>query len=111
MFEEKEFNKITGDAIRRLKTNKKYSSEKLAELSSTDYSSISLIENGKQNPKSYTLYKILLALDVDILQSFNTKSKERHTLENSVIEKIKVLDSPNLQAVFELLDNFKIVKR
>jgi len=41
MYGERDFNKKMGEAIRRLRTNKKYSIEKLAEYSDTDYSSVS----------------------------------------------------------------------
>ena len=63
MISEIDFAKKLGTYIRRLRNEKKYSIEKLAAISEMDYSSLNKIENGKQNPTAYTLYKILFALD------------------------------------------------
>ena len=66
MLNEKEFLRLISDSIRKRRLAGKISSEKLSELSGMDYSSINLIENQKQNPRSYSLYKLLFALDIDI---------------------------------------------
>lgn len=111
MIEEIEFKKIVGDAIRKLRTSKKYSTEKLAELSNTDYSSVNQIENYKQNPKSYTLYKILRALDVDLMQLIAEKTQNRNNIETAVIEKIRMLDDTDLHTLHAFLEQFKIIKK
>lgn len=53
MLNEKEFLRLISDSIRKRRLAGKISSEKLSELSGMDYSSINLIENQKQNPRSY----------------------------------------------------------
>jgi len=111
MFDEKDFRKTIGGIIRKLRTNKKYSTEKLAELSNTDYSSINQIENGKQNPMSYTLYKILYALDIDILAPMTIKAKKRSNLEDLVIEKIKMMNDENLSSLLAFWEHFEIHKK
>lgn len=110
MFDEKEFNKRLGEIIIRLRTNKNYSTEKLAEFSSTDYSAINQIENGKQNPKSYMLYKRLYALDIDIMEPIISKEKERANLEDSIIEKIKKMNDENLSSALAFWEDFEIHK-
>lgn len=40
-----------------------------------DNKSINQIENAKQNPKSYTLYKILYSLGIDFLENFTLYKK------------------------------------
>lgn len=56
MLNEKEFLRLISDSIRKRRLAGKISSEKLSELSGMDYSSINLIENQKQNPRSYALH-------------------------------------------------------
>lgn len=60
-----------GSKIRILRNTKKYSQEKLAELSGLDRNYISLIENGKANPSITYLKQISEALDVDLNELFN----------------------------------------
>ena len=111
MIGELEFRKIIGDSIRRLRTDKKYSTEKLAELSDTDYSSINQIENGKQNPKSYTLYKILHCLDVNIIDKLITQSAKQANLEEIISRRIKVMSEEELLALQKFIEEFNIYKR
>lgn len=111
MIEEDEFKEIVGDAIRKLRTNKRYSTEKLAELSNTDYSSVNQIENRKQNPKSYTLYKILCALDINILDELLVKSSKRADLEELIGRRIKMMSEEELQALQMFIESFNLNRR
>lgn len=113
MLNEQEFRKRLSAAILQLRYKNKYSIEKLAELSNADYSSVSLIENGKQSPKSYTLYKILLALKVDLFSQIETKanSKSKQALENKLIQYIKTLDEDQLLAMLDFFDTFILIKK
>lgn len=108
MLSEMEFRKIIGVNIRKRRYAKKYSIEKLAELSETDYSSVNLIENGKQSPKSYTLYKILYALDIDLSEPLKEKNSQEKTAKNQLSEKIALFDEKEAEAVLLLLDKFNI---
>lgn len=60
-----------GSKIRILRNTKKYSQEKLAELSGLDRNYISLIENGKANPSIIYLKQISEALNEEIKELFN----------------------------------------
>lgn len=113
MLNEQDFRKRLSAAILQLRYKNKYSIEKLAELSNTDYSSVSLIENGKQTPKSYTLYKILAALKIDIFGQLEVRadSKTRYALENKLMQHIKTLDEGQLQAMIDFVDMFTITPR
>lgn len=113
MLNEQDFRKRLSAAILQLRYKNKYSIEKLAELSNADYSSVSLIENGKQSPKSYTLYKILLALKIDIFSQLELKadSKTKHALETKLIQYIKTLDEDQLLALLDFFDTFTITKK
>ena len=113
MLNEQEFRKRLSAAILQLRYKNKYSIEKLAELSNADYSSVSLIENGKQSPKSYTLYKILLALKVDLFSQIETKanSKSKQALETKLIQYIKALDEDQLLAMLDFFDTFILIKK
>ncbi len=113
MLNEQDFRKRLSSAILQLRYKHKYSIEKLAELSNADYSSVSLIENGKQSPKSYTLYKILYALNIDMFKQLEvqTDSKNKHSLENKLIQYIKSLDEEQLQTLIEFFETYTIVNQ
>ena len=111
MISETDFIGKLGLYIRRLRSKKKYSIEKLSEYSETDYSSLNKIENGKQNPTAYTLYKIFLALDIDITQKFEKQNVKQDDLLQKIAIKLKVLPQENLKALYQLLDEFEITKR
>ena len=53
-----------GDNIKSIRTEKKISQKKLAELSGLGVATIQRIEYGQLNPKKETLHKIALALNV-----------------------------------------------
>lgn len=105
MLSEKEFLAVIGKTIHNKRNLKKISCERLAELSEVDYSSLNLIENAKQTPRSYTLYKILYSLDIDILGNFATHSRN---VETSLIHKIKMLDEASQRDLLKFLDEFYI---
>ena len=111
MLNETEFRKIIGNTIRKIRTNKKYSTEKLAELSDTDYSSINQIENAKQNPRTYTLYKIFYSLGIDFFENILSKSQKESSLRDSVINSIKMLTTEELVSLQYFLDEFTLRKK
>lgn len=105
MLTEKEFLDIISKIIHKHRNIKKLSCEKLAELSEVDYSSLNLIENGKQTPRSYTLYKILYSLDIDIV---NKIYPVNNSPEDLLINKIKLLDETSQKDLLAFLDNFQV---
>lgn len=108
MLNEADFQDEISKLIRKNRNLKKISCEKLAELSETDYSSINLIENRKQNPKAYTLYKILFALDIDLLKLTNTHIEHTSDTEGKLINKISLLDETAQQDLIKFLETFQI---
>lgn len=104
MLNEEEFLETISKAIRTKRNLKKLSCEKLAELSDVDYSSLNLIENRKQTPRSYTLYKILYALDIDILE----KVENKENISEELINKIKLLDKASQCALLDFLNGFSL---
>ena len=113
MLNEQDFRKQLSSAILQLRYKRKYSIEKLAELSNADYSSVSLIENGKQSPKSYTLYKILYALNIDIFKHLEIKpdTKNKQALEDTLCRFIKTLDEEQLIALLDFMENYTLTKQ
>lgn len=108
MLNEKDFQDEISKLIRNNRNLKKISCEKLAELSETDYSSINLIENRKQNPKAYTLYKILFSLDIDLLKLTNAHIGHISDVEGRLINKISLLDETSKQDLLKFLEDFQI---
>ena len=99
------------DIIRQLRRRKKYTFDKLSEMSNIDYSTLNLIENRKQNPRIYTLYKLLYALDIDILHLLKDRNNELKDSKTSIINKLEKIDLETLESVSELLDSFNISKK
>lgn len=104
MLTEAEFLDIISKAIRNKRNSKKLSCEKLAALSEVDYSSLNLIENRKQTPRSYTLYKILYALDIDILEKVDAK----RNVKDELLHKIAQLDESAQHALLDFLNGFSL---
>ena len=111
MLNEEDFLNEIGKIIRKQRNNKKLSCEKLAELSNADYSSVNLIENRKQNPRAYTLYKILYALDIDLLQLISEKAETIVNTNENLINKISLLDEASQQDLLKFLESFDIKKK
>lgn len=105
MLTEKEFLDIIGKTIHKHRNIKKLSCEKLAELSEVDYSSLNLIENGKQTPRSYTLYKILYSLDIDMIDKIYPTN---NSIADLLINKIKLLDEASQKDLLTFLDGFQL---
>ncbi|CCY62571.1 transcriptional regulator XRE family [Clostridium sp. CAG:967] len=61
---------LLGKRIKEIRLRRKYTQEKLAEMSNIEIPSLSNIENGKNYPNSETLLKISNALDVRPFELF-----------------------------------------
>ena len=111
MLSEKEFVDKIGSSLLRLRDKNKYSLKKLAGSSEVDYSTINQIENGKQTPKSYTLYKLFYTLGVDITDIFSNESEEQEQLTRILTNKIKSLKAPQIKALLELLGTYELKQK
>lgn len=111
MLNEKEFLRLVSDSIRKNRLAKKLSSEKLSELSEMDYSSINLIENQKQNPRSYSLYKLLYALDIDITASLKDNSPYLQETKEKIIRKLDLMDENQLVSLLSFIDNYTLTSK
>lgn len=110
MLSEDEFKALLGLTIKKMRYEKNISCEKLAVKSNIDYSTLNLIENGKQTPRAYVLYKILAALDVDVV-SFLTNDRLIPSPTERLIAKIQYLDAEHVEALNKLTDDFDIRKK
>ena len=110
MLNEKEFLRLISDSIRKRRLAGKISSEKLSELSGMDYSSINLIENQKQNPRSYSLYKLLFALDIDITKDLKEDISQQD-VKDKIIRKLNLMTDSQKESLLKLIDNFEITAK
>lgn len=108
MLSEKQFLNRISTIIRQQRMLNKYSCEKLAALSEIDYSSLNLIENEHQSPKAYTLYKILLALGIDIFSTIQDESQNFYNLEKRLLCRIIELPSTEQESLLAFLENFNL---
>lgn len=111
MLEQKELVRYIADILRQARMNKGYTLEKLAERSEMDYSTVSLIENSKQNPRIYSAYKLLYALDIDIVSLLNAKNKDLQDRKALILNRLENLDLQTLECISEFLEHFTISKR
>lgn len=109
MLNEKEFLRLISDSIRKRRLAGKISSEKLSELSGMD-SSINLIENQKQNPRSYSLYKLLFALDIDITKDLKEDISQQD-VKDKIIRKLNLMTDSQKESLLKLIDNFEITAK
>lgn len=107
MLNEKEFLRLISVSIRKRRLASRISSEKLSELSGMDYSSINLIENQKQNPRSYSLYKLLFALDIDITKDLK-EDLSQQDVKDKIIRKLNLMTDSQRVSLLKLIDNFEI---
>ena len=110
MLNEKEFLRLISDSIRKRRLAGKISSEKLSELSGMDYSSINLIGNQKQNPRSYSLYKLLFALDIDITKDLKEDISQQD-VKDKIIRKLNLMTDSQKESLLKLIDNFEITAK
>lgn len=111
MISDNEFGSKIGRFIRLLRNQKNYSIEELASYSELDYSSLNKIENSKQKPSAYTLYKILYALDLDLMQILNKSEIKTSDLLLRIEQKLSLMTENQLLAIYGFLDNFEITKK
>ncbi len=107
MLTEEEFLSVISDYIRKKRLENNISCEKLAEMCDMDYSSVNLIENKKQNPRSYSLYKILANLDMDIATQIK-KEEIPKTLQEKIFKKLSSMNEYQLKSLIKLLSLFDI---
>lgn len=62
--DEKTFQEIQGELLRKYRRQKMWTIEQVAEKTQMDEKHLSKIENGKYNPTSNTLFKLIVALDI-----------------------------------------------
>lgn len=72
MIDKKNFCRIVGENIRKIREeDKMISQEYLGELTEFDRTYIGSIERGEKNVSFYAIYKIIVALDIDPTDFFN----------------------------------------
>jgi len=70
MYTEQKFLKAFGKRLARIRKQKGFTQEKLAELVDLHFTYIGMVERGTRNPTIANVYKISKALKVDIKELF-----------------------------------------
>ena len=107
MLSEEEFLTAISDYIRKKRLENNISCEKLAELCEMDYSSVNLIENKKQNPRSYSLYKILSNLDFDIANMV-VNTDYSPSIQEKLVKKIRSMPEEHQRSLLKFISEFEI---
>lgn len=104
MLTEQEFKNKLGLLVRKMRNRKGIASDKL----SVDYTTVNQIENGHINPRAYTLYKILIDLDIDLDSLLKEKQREHVSTEEILIQKIRLLSEEQQKSLIAFLNQFEI---
>ena len=98
-----DLKKTFGQNIQKYRKFRKLTQEKLAEMTGIDTTSISAIENGKYFVSAETLYKLSLALKVNVSDLFDNNS----SCETTYSEIIQLLEAlKNDKSRLNALKNF-----
>lgn len=62
--DEKKFQRVLGELIRKYRRQNQLTIEEVAEKVDMDEKHLSKLENGKHNPTSITLFKLIAVLDI-----------------------------------------------
>jgi transcriptional regulator with XRE-family HTH domain len=68
--EKENFKYIVGNLIRKIRLEKSLTQNELADKSNIERSTVSSIERGEKNVSFYTMYKIIMALEIDDITEF-----------------------------------------
>jgi len=98
--------KQLGLRIKELRSIKKITQNKLAELIDIDSKHLSKIENGRSYPSFDTLEKIANSLDIELNEFFMFSHLQNKTLIIEEIDNIlKNSDEAKLQLIYKLIKN------
>lgn len=111
-----DINKIVGDRIRIIRTERGLSQEELAHRADIDASHFGKLERGEVNPSLSSLEKITGVLEITLEDLFrniqpSTKNKDNTTI-SLLINKLNTLTVKEQKLISSLLDIlFKLMKR
>ena len=87
----------TGELIKQARQNSKMTQKELAEKVGVSYQMIQAWENNRRNPKTETLKKIAVALNV---QWFELYSDDPHEQSRGIIYDISITEFPLTHLIF-----------
>ena len=88
MLNEKEFLRLISDSIRKRRLAGKISSD----------------------PRSYSLYKLLFALDIDITKDLKEDISQQD-VKDKIIRKLNLMTDSQKESLLKLIDNFEITAK
>jgi len=96
---------LLGRRIRSLRTQKKWTLEKLGEIAATNHKHIGEVERGLQNPSFAVLVKIAAALGVDLRELFRFEQEglSRKEVEREIVSIFKSISDESLKQILSVL--------
>jgi len=96
---------LLGRRIRSLRTQKKWTLEKLGEIAATNHKHIGEVERGLQNPSFAVLVKIAEALGVELpeLLRFEQEGLSREEVEREIASIGKSISDERLKQILSVL--------
>lgn len=91
-----DFKKLFGQRVKKLREQRNFTQEYLAEKVGIEQATLSNIERGKSHPTVDTLEKLAIALDVEVYLFF--KFDEKLSLENKIKEVTGAMRSDEMLA-------------
>ncbi len=96
------FEYPVGERITYFREKKKFSTNKLANLAGVSQSYLRDVELGNKNPTVEFLYLLCNVLDITLADFFNSQDTEN--LNNTILEKIQMLNESQRTTLLAFLD-------
>jgi len=102
----KEIKYLLGQRIKKLRINRGYSQQQLAELINIDQRNLSNIECGNTFPaKSLLALSEALQVSLPELFDFNYLAKNSDEMRQSIIKKLDNISSENIKIIYRLIQS------
>ena len=103
----KDIKKLFGLKIKEYRIKKNLKQWQLSELVNVEPKTISVIESGKNFPSPKLIYKLAVALKVEIkdLFDFNHLQEEKN-LKTEIISMVNKIDKENLSILYKIVKSF-----
>ncbi len=104
----KDIKKLFGLKIKEYRAKRKIKQCNLADMVDVDPKTISVIESGKNFPSPKLIYKLSIALKVEIkdLFDFNHLQEEKN-LKIEIVSMINKMDKDNLSILYKIVKSFQ----
>ncbi len=109
---ESSIKKLFGKRVKELRKSKKLTQEQLAKEIGMDTQNFCKMENGSHFPQTKNLYKIAIALNVEIKDLFDySHFEQKEELINEINNYLSEADIENIEFIYKFIKNLQQYNR